>query len=360
MAQNINSPEQKRRSGLFIFLLVLAIFLALNLALVIPYVLAILMGAMLTVFARPPYAYLRKKGLGSNLSALIVVFGILLLLIGPVSAFLSVSIKQAAVFGQWLSEKDVLTIDVLVQAAGKIGPVDSLFGGTAALEGQIRNTIQNAGKALTGDIFSAAGALPEIVLQVFLALITCFFLLLDGKAFLTWLSERVPMDREVKDVLSSSFKDTSISVVWSTLAAALVQALLMFIAFWALGVPGAFLAAGATFVFAWIPIVGSTPVWICGIIYLFIQDAYLKMALMLTAGLITGIADNFVRPVVLKGRSDMHPLVSLVAIFGGIKLFGILGVFVGPIFAGILISLLQIWPEIGRRFDMLEPANDPR
>jgi predicted PurR-regulated permease PerM len=49
----------------------------------------------------------------------------------------------------------------------------------------------------------------------------------------------------------------------------------------------------------------------------------------------------------------MHPLVSLVAIFGGIEMFGIMGVFLGPILAAVLMALLQIWPEVGHRFGLL-------
>ena len=52
----------------------------------------------------------------------------------------------------------------------------------------------------------------------------------------------------------------------------------------------------------------------------------------------------------------MHPLVSLVAIFGGIEMFGILGIFLGPILAAVLIALLQIWPAVGHRFGLLPGA----
>ena len=79
----------------------------------------------------------------------------------------------------------------------------------------------------------------------------------------------------------------------------------------------------------------------------------LKAILMMVFGLMTGLVDNFVRPMILKGRSKMHPLVSLVAIFGGIEMFGIMGVFLGPILAAVLIALLQIWPEVGQRFGLL-------
>jgi predicted PurR-regulated permease PerM len=120
-----------------------------------------------------------------------------------------------------------------------------------------------------------------------------------------------------------------------------------------LGVPAAFLAAGATFLFAWIPLVGSTPAWLAGAIYLYAQDAMLKAILMVVFGLLTGLVDNFVRPLILKGRSKMHPLVSLVAIFGGIGMFGIMGILLGPILAAVLIALLQSWPEVGQRFGLL-------
>ena len=118
-------------------------------------------------------------------------------------------------------------------------------------------------------------------------------------------------------------------------------------------VRAAFLAAAATFILAWIPLVGCSPVWLAGAIYLYAQDALLKAILMVICGLIAGLVDNFVRPLILQGRSKMHPLVSLVAIFGGMEMFGIMGIFLGPILAAVLIALLQLWPEVGQRFGLL-------
>jgi predicted PurR-regulated permease PerM len=127
----------------------------------------------------------------------------------------------------------------------------------------------------------------------------------------------------------------------------------MLLSYLTLGVPAAFLAAGATFLFAWIPLVGCSPVWLAGAIYLYAQDALLKAILMVVCGLMAGLVDNFVRPMILQGRSKMHPLVSLVAVFGGIEMFGIMGILLGPILAAVLMALLQIWPEVGQRFGLL-------
>ena len=66
-------------------------------------------------------------------------------------------------------------------------------------------------------------------------------------------------------------------------------------------------------------------------IYLYAQDALLKAILMVVCGLLAGLVDNVVRPLILQGRSKMHPLVSLVAVFGGLERFGIMGILLGPI-----------------------------
>ncbi len=107
---------------------------------------------------------------------------------------------------------------------------------------------------------------------------------------------------------------------------------------------------------AWIPIVSSAPVLVAGAHYLYFQGMIWKVLVMVAFGLVAGAVDNFVRSMVLKGRSKLHPLVSLVAIFGGVSMFGIIGILMGPILAAVLISLLQIWPAVGGRFGLLSAS----
>jgi predicted PurR-regulated permease PerM len=98
--------------------------------------------------------------------------------------------------------------------------------------------------------------------------------------------------------------------------------------------------------------IGSAPVWLAGALYLYLKGSVVKCVMMVGFGLITGVVDNFVRPLVLKGRGGMHPLVSLIAIFGGIQIFGIAGVFLGPIVVAVTIALLQTWPTVAQRFGL--------
>ena len=129
------------------------------------------------------------------------------------------------------------------------------------------------------------------------------------------------------------------------MAAASVQALVVFVGFLVLGVPMAGLALGLAFVSAWIPIVGVTPVWLSAGLYLVIQQRYGAAIGMLIFGVAAGLVDNVVRPWVLKGRNDLHPLLSLISIFGGVYYFGIMGVLVGPVALACAIEFLTLWPE---------------
>jgi predicted PurR-regulated permease PerM len=344
-------PAQ-RRTTLVAFLALLSAVLVITGLMVWPYVLAVTMGGILAVLAQPVWQWLTGHHVPPRVAAAVVVLGVVLVLMAPLAVFVTKAIQQGIAIGQGLAEGGVSLRSLLDHVSGW-APIETLIGSPEAFENQARRWIQSAGTSATATILGLATHLPNLVLQLALASIACFFLLVDGPKLLCWMTDKIPIAADVRVQVVQSFQETAISVIWATLAAAAAQSAVMLLSYLTLGVPAAFLAAGATFLFAWIPLVGSTPVWLAGAIYLYTQDAMLNAILMVGFGLLTGLVDNFVRAMILKGRSKMHPLVSLVAIFGGIEMFGIMGIFLGPILAAVLIALLQSWPEVGQRFGLL-------
>lgn len=340
---------KKSRASVIFFIVVLLIFTAMNLGMTAPYLVATLMGAIISVLSNPFYRRLRERGLKESIASALVTVGITVLVLGPIALFTFAAVKQAISIGESISESQDLSFGAIADRISNWEMAKTLIGDPAALERQLRGGLQNAARTGSTMLLGVVGSIPELLLQGALALLTCFFMLIDGKRFVKWIMEKLPLEPDVQVELIDTFKNTSVSVIWATLAAAGVQAAIMFIAYLVLGVPASFLAGGATFIFAWIPVVGSVPVWVVGCIYLYAQGSIAKAVIMLVFGLVTGVADNFVRPLVLKGRGEMHPLVSLIAIFGGINWFGIMGVFIGPLLASVLIALLEIWPTVAKR-----------
>lgn len=354
------SPLAPRRGSatLYTFLSLLLLILALTLRMIRPFLLAVLMGAILAIVAERAYQWLMRSGVRPKLASFFLTSAILLLILTPVFAFVLVAIRQALAFSEKAASMKMPTLEAVIETVSEWGPARFWIGDTVAIEDQIRRGLQSLLTQTTAVILSLATNLPALVLQVLLTCLSCYFFLIDGRAFIDWAANKVPMDWDVRNRLIESFKSTAVSVILASIASATIQAILIFVAFLVLGVQLPFLAAGATFILAWVPIIGSSPIWVFAVIYFYLQHQFGRSVAMFIFGLLIAVSDNVVRPWVLGGRSSLHPLVTLIAIFGGIELFGYFGVFVGPILMAVLISLLQVWPEVAQRFGLvLESGN---
>jgi predicted PurR-regulated permease PerM len=338
-----------KKSSNYTLLALLAVCLGIFLAMVWPYLLALFMGLLLAILSRPLHDALAKRGLGQRTAAGLTMLVILVAIIAPVTAFAVTAIKQAIALAAYLAdERGADFIRTAVASVTSLKPVQWMIENPRDLQAKGLEFAQSAGAALSRVILVQAAALPELALKVLLSLLAWFFLLFEGEGFMKWLTGKVRMDPGLKGRLTNSFRATAASTVWATSAAAAAQALVVMAGFLLLGVPGVFLAGGATFIFSWIPILGSMPVCLAAAIYLYFQGSMVKLALMGVVAVVAGLTDNVVRPIVLKGHADMHPLLALVSIFAGIRMFGILGVIFGPIIAAMLVALLNSWqPQEG-------------
>jgi len=334
----------EKKTSTITLLALLAVFLSLFLAMVWPYLISMLVGLLLAILSRPLYSMITKRGVGPRAAAGLAIAVILVAIIVPLAAFAVAAVKQAIALAAYLAdERGAEFIRQAVAAVTALKPVQWVIENPGDLQAKGLEFAQSAGTALSKVILVQAAALPELALKVILSMLAWFFLLFEGEAFMAWLTGKLPMDAALKGRLAHSFRATAASTVWATSAAAAAQALVVMLGFLVLGVPGVFLAGGATFIFAWIPILGSMPVCVAAGIYLYFHGSLFKLALMGLVAVVAGLMDNVVRPIVMKGHADMHPLLALVSIFAGINMFGLLGVIFGPIVAALLLALLQSW-----------------
>jgi len=344
-------PAVTKRTHLITFLGALFACAAAVLWMVGPYLLSLFLGGTLAMLAYPGYQWLLEKKCGPRLAASAVTAILLLLFMAPLTGIFILSIKQGIAISREMAELKEFSPKALTASLSRWPLVRTLIGDPAQVNTRIKDGIQATGQFTSSTILKLGSGVPKFLLQLFLALIAFFFFLLNGEQFAAWLTGLDAFDRSVRKKLAKSFRDTTVSAVLAGLAAAAAQTALIMTGFLIIDVPGAFLAGGLTFIFAWIPMMGTAPASLAGMIYLYVtHGAPIKMVLMIVLALAAGVIDNLIRPLVLKGRADMHPLVGLIAILSGIQLFGILGVFIGPILAAMLISLLKIWPDIRGRF----------
>jgi predicted PurR-regulated permease PerM len=340
--------NQGQRTTLVAFLGLLAVVAWPVVELVRPYALTLLMAAILAVICGPIHRRLRTSRVGPRTSAALVTTGLLLLVIAPIGLFTWAALQQAAELPRALAGSALLDLDEQLAKLQRWGPARRLPLDPGQLEVQARAAVDRAGSAATSLVLTGIAEIPTILLHGALAAIGCYFFLADGRAFSGWLEGKLPLPPQVVEVLRQAFTRSAVATVLASMAAAAAQAGVTLAAFIALGLPAAFVAAGVAFVFAFVPVLGVTPVYLIGVTGLVLQGEPVRALLLFLAGCCAGVVDNIVRPAVLRGRRQLHPLASLVAIFGGIATFGLFGAFIGPVLLAVLVALIDAWPAVAR------------
>ena len=182
-----------------------------------------------------------------------------------------------------------------------------------------------------------------------------YFFLLDGPRMLESFMGLSPIDDEHEKELAEEFARVSRAVVVATLLSALVQGLLAGIGFYFVGLKSIFLLTVLSAVLAMVPFVGAAAVWVPCSLYLFFFDNNLTAAIGLAVyGVaVISMADNLIKPYVLHGQSNLHPLLALLSVLGGVATLGPIGILIGPMVVAFLQTLLKILQREMRDLDQM-------
>lgn len=211
-----------------------------------------------------------------------------------------------------------------------------------------KNLLQRAREGLQPRFVSLTSATGSYLAQVLVGLvvlvIAVYFFLIDGPAMIHTLMRLSPLDDAYEARLLMEFDRTSRAVVLASVLSAIVQGLLAAIAFWFCGFNSIILLFMLTSLMALVPFLGAASVWVPCAVYLGVVDERWTAAIVLAvygAAIVSSI-DNVIKVYVLHGRSTLHPLFALLSVLGGIKVFGPIGILVGPMVVVFLQTLLEI------------------
>ncbi len=192
---------------------------------------------------------------------------------------------------------------------------------------------------------AAAANVFRLVVNFFFTVFALFFFFRDGERMVGGVRDLIPMEATNKDAVMLRFSETLSAVVLGSLLTGAAQGILGGIAYWVLGVPFAVLLAGATAFLSLLPF-GGPLVWIGVVIYFAIGGDYWRAAIMAAWGtLVIGSADNLIRPLVIGGRTQISTVFLFFGIFGGLKVYGFIGMFLGPAIIALLIAFARIFRE---------------
>ncbi len=217
-----------------------------------------------------------------------------------------------------------------------------------------------AGGAVADMGRKALGNLLGVAFNAVVIVLAVFFFLRDGARMIRSVVDLLPMETVHKDLVLHRLNETFGAVVRGSILSAATQALLAGIGFAIVGMDFALVLGLTTFLFAFIPFVGAAGVWVPSVLWLFMSGGTWQPWFLLIWGVgVISLVDNLLKPLLIGGRAKIPTFLLFFGILGGLKVYGVLGVFIGPIVLGLLIAFVGIYREQYQARMADDPADGP-
>ncbi len=342
--QVVDSPDAHRssRTGVILYAAAVALLAAIALPLWKPLVLA---GTLAAPLASLHERAARALGNRRTLSAALFTAGATLIIVLPIAAAALLLTDQA------IHLVDVVR-GILKQrgVSGLLEPLpdslakwlqhvhDQVAAGPAEILSHAR-VQSHSGWALS-TLAGVLSAVSHLLFAFLMMVVALFFLLRDGRALKSWFKEKSPIGAQTVDRLVGELSDVSKSVIGGNIGTGAAQSVVATIGFLIAGAPAPFLLGLLTFVASFIPSVGTAlvAVPIVGLLVL-LGRGWWAVFLAGWMVVIVGLIDNLVRPLLMRGRSNLQGSLVFFSLMGGVLAFGAMGLVVGPLALAFFLAM---------------------
>jgi len=344
----------------FVLILLVIFISAIFLSMIRTFLMAIFTAGIFSALAFPLYRRLERWFRGRrSLASLTTLLFIVIVILLPLSVLMGIITAQAIEVGQtvrpWVQEqisqpgafsKTLSSIPFY----DKIAPYKELIGRKAG------EMIGGVSKFLIASISSATLGAVNFLFMVFALLYTMFFFLKDGDRLLEKILYYLPLHDDDERRMLDKFTSVTRATLKGTAIIGILQGGLAGLAFWAVGIPSAVFWGTIMAVLSIIPGIGTALVWVPAVIILAAAGDFLKaIGLALFCALAVGSIDNLLRPILVGKDTQMHELMIFFGTLGGIFMFGLMGMIIGPIVAALFVTVWEIYgvafqdilPEVG-------------
>lgn len=350
----MNSMSHNRAGSVFLLCLTLIALYGCYL-LVAPFFKPILFASVVATLSYPLHSKIRLRVRNQTVAALLSTL-VIILLIGVASALLARALasgvheiydslgasgngrERLGLYLVGLSERAVIFV-------GRYLPISSPDLRTAAM-----NQVQKGATLLVSSTAGLVGGIGSAVGNALISFFILFFFFRDGRNILRRGYVLLPLRVDQVRRLYGRIKETLQAIVYGSIAMSALQGVLTGIAFWVLGLSSPILWAIVTALCALLPVIGTALVLAPAISMLLFSGHWIKALILLVWGLaVVHPIDNVVRPYLIGERTKLSTLFVFFAILGGLRAFGAIGVFIGPIILAATLALVDFLREENRQ-----------
>ena len=309
--------------------------------LVEPFIPAITWAMVLAVMANPMHeallTRLRRPWLAAAIAVLIVTIVVALPAAFVVRQVASEALDSAA---------DMRTLfdgdrwRTTLERFPRLAPLREWIDEQVDLRAEFRHASEAVVKAIRGFIARS----PQFLLGTFVTLFLLFYALRDKRRLLATLRGFVPLAPPETDKVIEKVRHAIRAIVYGTLVVAAVQGILGGLMFWWLGLPAPLLWGTVMALVAVLPVLGAAIVWLPVAVYLAAEGDWQRATVLaLWGAIVVSMIDNVLYPILVKNEIRLHTVPVFISVLGGLAVFGVTGVVLGPLVLVVALTLLEIW-----------------
>lgn len=343
--------DNNRQVRWWVLLFVTVVCLYLCWLIIQPFVGVLAWATVLVIVFYPIHQRLVKRTKRPALSALISCVLVVLTILVPVALVTVAVLNELSGAVQNLQATIVYLLDPNSPVTGRLLRWISNYVDIERIRsGQyVTEQLKGVSGQIAGRTLGIIGGVLGAIVQMFFVVFTMYYLFRDGDKIFDAVRDALPVERKQAVSIMERARDVIGASVYGVLAIAVIQGTLGGLAFWALGVPSA-VVWGVVMVFlSMIPMLGAFLVWVPAAIFLAATGHYVKAILLVLWGtLVIGMIDNFLRPKLVGSRTKLHELLIFFAVLGGLQVFGVLGIVMGPVVLAITMTLIEIFRAVDK------------
>jgi predicted PurR-regulated permease PerM len=320
------SLSSRDRAAILILALGTAVVLALA-----PFVSGLLGAAVLYVLFVHAYRWLARR-LTPGVAAALTLVAALVIIALPLAWLVGLVIDQAP---------DALRT---IQGSALFAQIGQLRLGTLQVGAEIAKASGTLVSWLSGQLFVFVGSATSAALNLIIAFFGLYYMLRSGDQIWSVSRGYIPFSADTADALRGRFFAVTEAMLLGTALVAVVQGSVVGIGFAIVGLPDPMFWGTITAFASILPVLGSALVWLPAVLVLVAQGRYgAAITMLVVGGGVASNVDNLIRPLVYRRVSNVHPMITLVGAFAGVRYFGIVGLLLGPLAIAYLFELLQFY-----------------
>jgi predicted PurR-regulated permease PerM len=314
---------------------VFAVIAILAFAIALPFMTYIVLAGILTYTLFPIYQFLNRRTRKPGLSAGVAIILALVVMIIPTVYLVSELVDQ--VKGAYTT-LHVNSLQQLVDSLPQNLDID--FHET------LDSTLEQIRQSIVGLAPNILGSISELLLGLFIMFFVMFYGFREGQSFITYLKELLPLEVGLKDSLFHEMRTVTQAVLYGQVLTAVIQGALGGLGFLICGVPNALFWGAIMMITAFIPLLGTPLIWVPAAVGLILDGQTTRGIVLLVYGAtIVMNIDNFLRPRLVSVRSKVHPVLILIGVLGGLRVFGFIGMLVGPLILAVMVALIKFYEQ---------------